>query len=269
MLRPGLRTIVASAALACAAAPAMATTIGPDAFGNIAEDTTISWVEISTTGTALTQSPDEDNGTAGPVSIGFTFNFYGVDYTQVFVSTNGLVTFGSANPSNVNVDLSTSVPGSADPVPAAVDVPTIAVFYDDMHFSTGPADDIFVLTQGNVGSREFIIQWNRVRHAFLTNTGRFQIILNEGSNRILLQYLDVDFGADAFDDAASATIGIRDTNGQNTGDFLQWSFNVDGAVTSNGAILIKNPEPGTMALFGAGALGIAAAVVRRRRARRR
>src|SRR5438874_10066072 len=40
--------------------------------------------------------PASDEGWAGPVSLGFTVNFFGVAYNQLYVNSNGNVTFGQA-----------------------------------------------------------------------------------------------------------------------------------------------------------------------------
>lgn len=35
-----------------------------------------------------------DDNFAGPFNLGFTFNFYGTDYTQAYVNINGTLNFG-------------------------------------------------------------------------------------------------------------------------------------------------------------------------------
>jgi hypothetical protein len=57
------------------------------------------WNDIATTGTLVTNwvptsiYPAVDEGKAGPFSIGFTFKYYGVDYSNVWFCSNGFVTF--------------------------------------------------------------------------------------------------------------------------------------------------------------------------------
>jgi hypothetical protein len=49
------------------------------------------WEDI--TGQGALEFNDRDDGFAGPVAIGFSFPFYEKAYTQLYVSTDGLVTF--------------------------------------------------------------------------------------------------------------------------------------------------------------------------------
>jgi len=39
--------------------------------------------------------PPNDDGSTGLVSLGFSFNFFGTTYTQLYVNNNGNVTFDS------------------------------------------------------------------------------------------------------------------------------------------------------------------------------
>ncbi len=76
----------------------MALTGGPDGFGynfydsNEEDAPPFYWIDISGSGTRLHLADDQ---VAGPISIGFSFKFYGHDYTQVYVSSNGFITFNS------------------------------------------------------------------------------------------------------------------------------------------------------------------------------
>jgi hypothetical protein len=53
---------------------------------------TYSWIDISGTGTDIVGSIGDDQ-TIGPLNIGFTFNYFGVDYTQFYINSNGFITF--------------------------------------------------------------------------------------------------------------------------------------------------------------------------------
>src|SRR4030095_15573608 len=79
-----------------------ALTGGPDAFGyrfidsDSAGGPAFNFEDISTTGTGVSLSDDQ---VSGAVNIGFTFDFYGTSYTQVYISSNSFLTFlaGQAN----------------------------------------------------------------------------------------------------------------------------------------------------------------------------
>ena len=49
-------------------------------------------IDITTSGTVVSLGDDEVSG-AQP--IGFSFNYYGSDYTDIFISSNGFITFDS------------------------------------------------------------------------------------------------------------------------------------------------------------------------------
>ncbi|MEA2038907.1 MAG: hypothetical protein U9N82_03635 [Thermodesulfobacteriota bacterium] len=85
----------------------MALTGGPDAGGYEYYDSDeegavpFTWddLENSTTATGIEEF-HEDLTTIlfGPVPIGFTFTFYGVDYTNVYISKHGFLTFNDGPP---------------------------------------------------------------------------------------------------------------------------------------------------------------------------
>ncbi len=67
-----------------------ATAPGPDGFGYTTASTTYDWVDISGSGTSVTLTDDDRDG---PFNTGFTFSFYGVDYTQFYIQSNGMINF--------------------------------------------------------------------------------------------------------------------------------------------------------------------------------
>ena len=236
-----------------AAVSADALTVGPDAFGYLATDeVTFAW-EDATGGTRLLVSDWRF------VKLGFSFNFYGQDYTGVYFTENGLMTFGYYETSANNLDLTTNAPPQ--------DKPNIAVLWDDWWFkSTGIETGVYYKQRGEEPNRDFVLQWNLLHHDPGSGLGdvTFQAILHEGTDAITLQYLDTHVGNGLYDYGASATVGIRDTGGQTDGRNLQWSYNQ--AVISGGtAIRITNiPEPVTLAGLILG-IGCLSRYVRRRR----
>ena len=50
------------------------------------------WIDISGTGTDIIASLDDDE-TVGPLSLGFSFNYFGVDYNEFYINSNGFITF--------------------------------------------------------------------------------------------------------------------------------------------------------------------------------
>jgi hypothetical protein len=196
-------------------------TVGPDAFNYNGFHTdlpityeTIAGVPGSVRLTTAGTDYDDQNFTA---DLGFSFNFYGVAYTQVSVGVNGLLTFGGTNFNFANSAL-------ANP---AVDKPAIAVFWDDLYIKAGQANAIYVLQRVNdfSGQQECVIEWYQV-HSVNDSTGNdmtFQIILRaDGTMKCL--YPDVT-GLAGISGGASATLGIRDTGAQTNGRVMQMAFN--------------------------------------------
>ncbi|MEE9295661.1 MAG: carboxypeptidase-like regulatory domain-containing protein [Phycisphaerae bacterium] len=130
------------------------------------------------------------------VPIGFTFNFYGDDHTDIGVASNGYLTFG-ADLSDFTND---SIPDPVDPNDG------IYPYWDD--WSPNQAGTVYYETKGAAPNRRFIAQWDGVEH-FGGDVGElatFQAILFEGTNCIEFRYGGVLF----FD---SPTVGIENQDG--------------------------------------------------------
>ncbi len=198
-----------------------ATTVGPDAFGYTASDgVPFVWEDVSATGTRVLAG--EDDATFGPVNLGFTFNFYGTNYTSVCMSSNGILTFGGCNNQYTNVDIANiGLHGGID-----VNIPTIAVLWDDWQFFQSGADAVYYFqVVGTPGNRRLIVQWN-IAYGYFSSpkSVTFQAILYENGSGIKLQYKNTDSG-DFRTAGGSATVAIRDTSSEVSRRVLQWSVN--------------------------------------------
>lgn len=157
--------------------------------------------EITYTGTNTGLTGDDVN--AGPFNIGFTFPFYGTNYTQAHVNINGTLNFGAGYSRYSNVPLNTAISGTniADN--------SIYAFWDDLN--TNGAQNIYYATVGTAPNRMFVTQWTNIYfHGTSIQLGTFQVILYETSNVVQLQYRDLLGGSRALGD--SATVGIRKNN---------------------------------------------------------
>lgn len=73
---------------------------GPDSFGYTFRDSNepggplYAWEEISASGTLIENWYGYDDDYAGPLQIGFDFNYYESDFSEFYVSTNGYISFG-------------------------------------------------------------------------------------------------------------------------------------------------------------------------------
>ncbi len=205
-----------------------ASAIGPDNYGYQINAVPFEFEDISATGTKVLANHDDSSISA---NLGFTFNFYGTDRSSVFISSNGLLSFGAANSSFVNANLLTT----------ALSPSVIATLWDDWVSFWSVDDAIYYETRGAPGSRRFIVQWH-VLQAFFSSpsTVTFQAVLFEGSNHIQLNYLDTNSGNFA-SNGSSGTVGIADVGGSITGRALQWSFNAPGVPSGTSLLVTCDP----------------------------
>lgn len=107
------------------------------------------------------------------VPIGFTFRFYGSDYTTLNISSNGFVTFGSAR-----IYFAGCCSGQPIAEPDGVNN-MIAVAWTD--WAPATSTPILYETRGTAPNRRFIVQFDLAEYG---GTGRLkaQLVLYEGSN---------------------------------------------------------------------------------------
>jgi uncharacterized repeat protein (TIGR01451 family) len=205
--------------------------LGPDAFGYYANTSAaFSYEDISATGTRVLAGTDDSTVSA---ALPFAFNFYGTSYSTVFISTNGLLTFGSGNTTFTNTDL--KLAGNQPPQPA------IAPLWDDWSATPSGTDAVYYQTLGAPGNERFVVQWHNLDH-FPSSPGRvdFEAVLFQNGD-IEFRYNQVNTG-DANANGASATVGIRNAEppAVANGQVLEVSFNA--ANIHNGeAILFDQP----------------------------
>lgn len=166
-----------------------------------------------------------DDGSWGPFNLGFNFNYYGNNYSQFYVTSNGLVMFGTG-----------SNDYTEDPIPSASSPNNyIAAFWDDIVID--PSGKILYTTIGAAPNRKCIIQWTNM--GFFSSTvlmGTFSVILYEGSNNIQIQYRSIIDNTSDRSHGSSATIGLENSSGS---DGVQYSYHNSSAVASEQAILFS------------------------------
>jgi serine/threonine protein phosphatase PrpC len=212
-----------------------ATPPGPDAFGYSVQATTnFTFLQI-TNGSPRVLALQDDTPFTAP--IGFSFNFYGTNYTNLSFNPNGLITFSAPSSNYFNVNLTNSSPSN--------NLPCIAVLWDDWEAQDPWSDGVYYKTTGTAPARQFTVQWNKLVPAYpnqATNTVTFQARLFEGSGKILMSYFDAVVSDETTNVASlgsGATVGIRDVSGQTNNHNLQWSYNQ--AVITNGLNLLFSP----------------------------
>jgi hypothetical protein len=140
-----------------------AATKGPDSGGYTATDATIySFIDISGGGGGTSVLSGSDDSTAA-LTLPFTFQFYGMNYTLVCASSNGAIYFvpdsaACAAVATANDFANTDLTVSGTPN----DLPGVLPFWTDLTFQQAGAGAIFYQSLGAVGSRRFVVQWNNV-----------------------------------------------------------------------------------------------------------
>jgi hypothetical protein len=154
------------------------------------------WTDISTTGTKLTTISSADDASEAIPLAQFSFPFFGQSQSEIYASSNGLLSFGSAYSSYINLPVLSAGNG----------VPIIAGFWDDLYPII--QGDVYYLEQ----SDRLIVQYDHVSIGNETDTVTFQIILH-ADGKIDLFYKELTGSA------LSATVGIANSYG--TGQGLQ------------------------------------------------
>ena len=182
---------------------ATALTGGPDTCGYTYIDSdepggpAYSWIDATAAGTPLGMGDDDEV----TLSIPFPFYFYGVRYTEVTVG-DGAMLFGE----NTEIhDQNNCVPANN----ADGDDTLIMVLWDDLDPSDPTSDDVYVETIGVAPHRQLVIQYNEVLRWGSATYFTFQVILEESTSSILMQYQTVAGPNPQYTHGKSATVGIQ------------------------------------------------------------
>ncbi len=194
---------------------------GPDIFGHEWIDSDepsgppLTWVDISGSGTSVNLNDDDYSS---PINIGFSFPFYDNNYTQLYICSNGMLTFGAG-----------STDYSNDPIPGA-NTPDnfISAWWDDLNPAVGGTIRYY---QDSANNR-FIVSYDGIPNWSYGGNLNFQAILYPDGD-IELNYATMDPGTDQLN---LSTIGIENSNAS---DGLGIVYNAD-YMHSNLSIRIKS-----------------------------
>ncbi|HUX72663.1 MAG TPA: nidogen-like domain-containing protein [Steroidobacteraceae bacterium] len=122
---------------------------------------------VTTPGFSSNALPICDDCFSAPVPLGFTADFFGNNYTQLFVSNNGYMTFGAGQSNFTPTGLTAAYSGN----------PIIAPFYGDVDTRGTGTVNYGTGTYG--GQAAFAVTWNNVGYfsAQTNKTNTFQAIL--------------------------------------------------------------------------------------------
>ena len=179
-------------------------TAGPDADGMVLTDSdeadgppvaTFDLSGVASLGLA-------DDGTT-TVTLPFTAEWYGDDYTAVTVSNEGVLFFDGAVTGSTG-----TCPGDGTGTWSGV-----AALWDDWS-----ADAVRVATFGRYPERTWVAEWSGA-HGSVGGDGLVQVWLMEGHSDVVVVLDDITFGSTSVDGGASAVVGVQ--GGSTTG--VEWS----------------------------------------------
>ena len=173
---------------------------GPDTFGYSFIDSdeaggpTFDWIEISGTGTVIGGGDD----TYYEIPIGFDFEYYGNIYNVAYVGTNGIMGFSSQSMSSLSRQ---QLPNPNAPNNL------IAPFWYDLYVQDN--DRMLYEVTGDAPNRRLIVEWNGIWLCCSSGSVyTFQVILEDRTGNILVQYLQMDGNGQAY-----ASTGIENADG--------------------------------------------------------
>ncbi|MCL4267672.1 MAG: hypothetical protein KJ069_31155, partial [Anaerolineae bacterium] len=226
-LAPGASAFITETTTLMATTINTATWTAYNPAGYVYDDTApYNFIDISGTGTALNLTDDSEANVTMP----FQFTFFGTTSDLVRIGNNGGILFATTTG---DVGFTNAA------LPNADHLLTLFPYWDDIDDETG---NVYYETQGSAPNRMFIVQWHDRPHfpGPGVSSATFQAILYEGTNHILFQYADLDFGDPALNNGASATVGLNEDGSSAN----QYSFN--SPVLSDGMAILWTPSiPGS------------------------
>jgi len=186
------------------------------------------------TGGTVLGTATNDNEVFNALPLGFTFNYNGVDYTEVSVACNGFIAMG---PAAVTSNQPISNANSSNNVVAAIG-------RDIKSRDTG---ELMYLSSGTAPNRMFTVQWKHWRRSVTATANddvTFQIQLQENGNKVVFVY--GPFTAVTSTTNQAIQVGLRgDSNADfnNRATTTDWSATTAGTANNNFCVLSASVFP--------------------------
>jgi hypothetical protein len=153
-------------------------------------------------GVALTSGSLDDGGW-GNIPIGFTFNYFGTNYTTANIGTNSVVQFGTYNATALGDFTIGALPNTVDPLGA------IFAAAHDLNCGTANAlnpTSVKYWTEGYAPNRKFVIQYDVFRFGSTTLRQKIQIHVFETLGTIEVHAIELA-------STGAKTIGVNNPSG--------------------------------------------------------
>lgn len=144
---------------------------------------TYDYVSTTTNGTAVDLS---DASTTGPIDLGFTFNYFDNEVTQLYIDTGGQIGFGLNG---------AALDAVVKPLPSELDLTQ--------------GGRVRTVSGGAAGERYFVVGWIGVPVKDKGGSRSFQVVLYEDNSDILFQYQTLRGGEPMDTNAATAIVGLK------------------------------------------------------------
>ena len=180
--------------LAATEAAAQTLVAGPDEAGYRAYTYPAYLRDISRTGRFVVLGDDQ---LSAPITLPFTFVFYGTPISSVQISSNGFLRFDATD--------SDAGWGDGQPLPGARITNIAAAYWSDLNM---PQGNIRYQSIGVAPARQFVVGFYDVPHFSNGPRVTFEMILHEGTNAIEFQY-----GNAPSDRVHTQTVGIQNAAG--------------------------------------------------------
>jgi len=158
----------------------------------------------SITGTNLNLGDDS----VATVSSPFPIEFGGGSFTNLYVSSNGTISFTDNFDGFVDVWLPNN-----DSYQAYSNITTlVAPFWEDLYPVSGTDNNVFWEVTGAAPNRELVIEWRDVEsfacRGDSSATVKFQVVFQEGSSNVLFNYANTTFGGNCADEDLGALASV-------------------------------------------------------------
>jgi hypothetical protein len=144
-----------------------------------------------------------DDEVSSSINLFFNFDYFGITYNQIYISSNGYVTFSPADPSysynGSGCCESQNLPDAHYPNNQ------ISLGWEDLDPPEG--GQIFAKTFGTAPNRFCIIQFDEIEHTQSSNHVSSQIVLRESSNEIEIHVKEIE------SDGGYHSIGLENIDG--------------------------------------------------------
>ncbi|HNB82167.1 MAG TPA: PKD domain-containing protein, partial [Chitinophagaceae bacterium] len=178
-------------------------TLNANASGSTNRSYTVTSIPFAPFTGSFTNISLTDDQMSSSLPIGFTFNFYGTNYTNFYICSNGFITFSPSMPASI-------VYGEYLPT-SSIPNNLIALSWNDLN-PQNAGSTIGYTTTGTAPNRKLIIQYNTSHYQSASMPFVVQAILYEGSNLIEIHTTSIS-NMSAIDFDAVTTQGVENVDG--------------------------------------------------------